>query len=142
MPAAGAGGLAGAALVGIGPVTRVAGVGVAAIAVVGGGPVLHKVVARAQLTGQIRVIQAHAGVEHRHRDRRQAGRDVPGGHRVDGRDRRGIGCAQVPLAHGGRDVQLAGAEVRVVGQGQQAPALIWHGPLDIGLRRQTRRQLR
>ena len=108
------------------PVTRVAGVVVAAVAVVGDHAVGDEVVTRQQRTAvgdaaEVGVLEAHAGVEHGHHDAGVARGACPGGFDVDRRRHRGGGRAQVPLAAGrtaalGSQVDRGPGEVqRVVG---------------------------
>ena len=128
-------------------VARVGRIGVAAIRVVGRAGVADEVIAAQQLARQVRVVEAHAGVEHRDDDARFAGCDRPRRFGVDGRhDARRVGDdgagrgAQIPLADGRRG-RLTVAIKRVIRRRQRAHAAVNDGVLDVGLRRQPRRQL-
>ena len=123
-------------------VARVAGVCVPACAIVGGGTVRHKVVARIHLVCHVRVFKPHPGIEHRHRDLACASANAPGAQRVDRRNKSGIGPAQVPLAYGGRHEQLVRPKIRVVGRGPDVAPLVHHGPLHLGQPGQAAAQLR
>ena len=122
------------------PVARVAGVGVAAVAVVRDRRVADHVVASQQLARQVGVIETHPGVEHGDDHAGAAHGGVPGRHGVDRRSDFAGRRAQVPLA----DCGSAGAgnrrEARVVGHRQAARAAVGLGVLDIGIARQPRGQ--
>ncbi len=82
------------------PVAWVRRVGVARVAVVGGGDVVDHVVAREKAAGEIRMLLQRARIEHGHHDRRRAGGDVPRPRKV-GTARLDRRLLVVPLAVGG-----------------------------------------
>ena len=136
--------------VGLGhPVAGVRGVGVAAVAVVGDRRVVDHVVSGQQVAAvrdalEVRMLEAHAGIEHRDDDRRVAGGDAPRRLDVDRRDDRAARRAQVPLAshrpaapvHHRRALQV----VRIVGRGRAMAPLVGHRVFDIALPCQRSRQ--
>ena len=117
------------------PVARVAGVAVAPVAVVRDRSIADHVVAGQQLAGQVGVVEAHAGVEHGHHDRRAQAR-VPGRNGIDRGDGLAFRCAQVPLAHGrATGAAEAAGKARVVRQRTAEHPTVGFGVLDLRIAR-------
>ena len=131
------------AVVGLGggdPVTRVGRIGIAAIAVIGDGDIADHVIARQQIAAgrngqQVRVVETHTGIEHRHHDSCTAGREAPRRLDVDRRLHRTRGCPQVPLPHSRAVASHPVRIQRIVRGHEMMPALVRHGIFDIGFER-------
>ena len=113
------------------PVAGIGRIGVAAIAIVGLQGVADHVVAGQQLTPgchgkQVRVVEAHAGVEVGDHHVGVPKRDAPGGLDIDRRGNRAARRSQVPLPYGRAAAGYA------VGR---------HGVFDVAFPRQPLRQL-
>jgi len=128
------------------PVTRVGRIGVAAVAVVGGGGVARHVVPRHQAAPgghrqQVRMLEAHAGIDDGDHDVWAARRHCPGRLDVQGRLDLTRRRTQVPLPDS-RTVACDARCVERIARGGEEPAtLVGYGVLDVALLREALRQL-
>src|SRR5438067_233949 len=128
------------------PVAGIGRIGVAAIAIVGLQGVADHVVAGQQLTPgchgkQVRVLEAHAGVEVGDHHVGVPKRDAPGGLDIDRRGNRAARRSQVPLPYGRAAAGYAVGVERVIRRGLDVPTLVRHGVFDVAFPRPSRRPI-